>query len=51
VVDFARERDVDTIILAGDRRYRRRGFLGMAEREIAWNARSTILIVLPPANG
>ncbi|HWM50582.1 MAG TPA: HAD-IC family P-type ATPase, partial [Thermoplasmata archaeon] len=50
VVDFARERDVDTIILAGDWRYRRQGLLGKAEREIAEHAHGTILIVVPPAN-
>jgi magnesium-transporting ATPase (P-type) len=48
VVDFARERDVDTIILAGDWRWRRQGFLGKAEREIAENAHGTILIVIAP---
>ena len=48
VVDFASEREVDTIILAGDWRLRRHGFLSKAEREIAAKARCTVLIALPP---
>jgi nucleotide-binding universal stress UspA family protein len=48
VVDFAKERDVDMIILRGDWRQRRQGFLGKAEREIAARALCTILITIPP---
>jgi hypothetical protein len=48
VVDFASERNVDTIILAGDWRLRRQGFLTKAEREIAARAQCPVLIALPP---
>lgn len=47
LVDFASERDVDTIILRGDWQLRRHGFLSKPEREIAMRARCTVLIALP----
>ena len=46
-VDFTTDRDVDTILLSGDWRQRRHGFLSKAERDIALKARCTVLITIP----
>ncbi len=47
LVDFAEEREVDAIILSGDWRARRRGFLEKEERSIASRAACGIIVVLP----
>jgi magnesium-transporting ATPase (P-type) len=48
LVDFATERGVDVILLAGDRSAARHAYLGREEREIAKRARCTVVVVLSP---
>ncbi len=49
LVDFAEERDVDAILLAGRREAARHGFLSKDERAVAVKAKGTVVVVLPAA--
>jgi Ca2+-transporting ATPase len=49
LVEFAEQRRVDMILFRGDWAAGRRGFLTKNERRIAANARSYVLVLLPPA--
>ena len=49
--DFARERKVDIVLLAGDRKQAHRGFLDREEREIARRSPCATVIVLPAEEG
>ncbi len=47
LLEFADERDVEAILLAGRWEASRRGFLAKDEREIARRAEGTVLVILP----
>lgn len=49
VVDFAAERDIEAVLLAGRWALGRRGFLSKDEREVARKASGTVIVTLPPA--
>ncbi len=49
LVDFAEERDIDVILLAGRWEAVRRGFLSKDERAVATKAKGTVIVVLPAA--
>ncbi len=49
VVDFAAERDIDVILMAGRWEAGRHGFLSKDEREVALRAKGTVVVILPPA--
>jgi hypothetical protein len=50
LVDFASERKVDMVILEGDWAHERTGFTSGVERDIAINAKCTVVMVLPPSS-
>ena len=48
LVDFADERDIDAILIAGRWEAAHRGFLAKDEREVALKAKGTVVVILPP---
>jgi phosphoserine phosphatase len=48
LVDFASERDIEAILMAGRWEASRHGFLSKDEREVALKARGTVIVTLPP---
>jgi hypothetical protein len=49
LVEFAEERDIEAILLAGRWEASRHGFLTKDEREVALKAKGTVVVILPPA--
>ncbi len=49
LVEFANERDVEAILLAGRWELARRGFLPKDERQVALKAKGTVVVILPAA--
>ena len=49
LVDFAEERDVEAILMAGRWELRGRGFLTKDEREVARKASCAVVVILPPS--
>jgi Ca2+-transporting ATPase len=49
LVDFAEERDIEAILMAGRWEFRGRGFLTKDEREVARKASCAVVVILPPA--
>ncbi len=49
LVDFADEREIEVILLAGRWEAARRGFLGKDERQVALKAKGTVVVTLPAA--
>ncbi len=49
VVDFAAERDIEAVLIAGRWEASRHGFLSKDEREVALKAKGTVVVILPPA--
>jgi len=50
LAQFAKERNVDVVILAGDWSEKGRGYLGKKERSIAVKAPCTVVVLLPQAS-
>ena len=48
LVEFAAERDIEAILLAGRWTASRQGFLSREEREVAVKAVGTVVVILPP---
>jgi soluble P-type ATPase len=49
LVEFAEERDIEAILMAGRWEYRGRGFLPKDEREVARKASCAVVVILPPS--
>jgi magnesium-transporting ATPase (P-type) len=49
LVEFAEERDIEVILMAGRWQARRHGFLTQDEQEVALKAKGIVVVILPPA--